>query len=1440
MADSSSDSVSFTPPREKYDVFLSFRGVDTRDTFTSHLYAALVRKKIDTYIDYKLERGDKIGPALLDAIEKSKLSVVIFSKDYASSTWCLDELVHILGCKERYGQTVIPIFYGIDPSHVRKQQGSYADAFAHLEKRFKDNLDKVNKWRDALKEAADMSGFDTSSKRGTEANFVEDVVDDIMTKLNRKSLRDLKKDMVGIGTQIEQIELLLCIDSPDVCTVGIWGMGGIGKTTLAEAVFHRLTSKFEASCFLPNVREESERHGLKHLRNVLLREILNEKDLNIDTPSIGLCFVPERLSRTKALIVLDDVNDSKQLELLVGDNIRFGRGSRIIITTRDRRLLKVIVDADKIYKVEGLNCDEALQLFHLHAFKNKSMVPYYTELSEVVVEYAGGIPLALIILGSLFLHCESKEDWEDQLNELKRFPNRKIQNVLRLSYDGLEKNAKEVFLDIACFYKGMDIGFTKEMLAIRGFFVGGIKVLIDKSLLSISTRNCLEMHDLLQEMGREIVSEQCIEEPGKRNRLFIADDVCRVLKNNTGTATVECIFFNLSQIRGIQVSPAAFEKMYNLKVLRIENKSFDKKYNKLYLSDGLQSLPEALSYIYWEEYPLKALPSKFYPGNVIELRMPYSQVEKLWDESQIFGNLKEIDLCFSKHLIEVPDLSRSQKIEHINLGGCTSLVRIPLYFQYLEKLKHLQLEGCSNLKYLSEMPGNIESLNLSMTAINELPSSVWSHEKILHLDIRSCKNLKNLPSCNCKLKISGTFSVRDCSSLGMFSELPKAIKLLELTGTAIVELPSSIECLSDLIEIQLENCKKFAKLPSSICKLKSLERLDLTGCSEFECFPEISEPMDHLEFLSLERTAVKELPSSIECLSGLTSIKLNDCKRLVSLPTSICKLKSLHRLDLTGCSEFEYFPEILEPTNHLELIGLERTVVRELPSSIGKLSGLQTLELYLCKNLEFVPNSIYNLNCLKTLSFDGCLKLKELPPFSVGLCSLERLNLSYCSILEIPDHLTCITSLQDLDLSGTLIKSLPTSIKRAFQMRWLRLTNCKSLQTLPELPLLHSLEAHGCTSLKTVSSSRTALAQGWDDYEVIRGLPEELKFSNCVKLDENAWSNIMSDVLIRIVRMAIALSILRVQDEVTYDFYHARYSTPFVCPGSEIPNWFSHQNEGSSIKIKLPPDWFNTDFLGFALSVVVSFDNYNVIRGLNFGCKSNFKNRYGGSHESDREFNGWTTDETIYNLGEQDDYNFNADQVFVWYGDFDLLEGEKSSSPFPNVVTEPSLDFYVVDHLDRPEVKVKKCGIRLLYAQDSENFDVMLGGETKVEEDAKTEKLGDESAASDIFSSYKEQEDEIFNQRIRKKRRTGGARAVMFVEEDNGTKSLPDKSAASVSKVFSSCDEQEDEFLHQRIGNKRTNRGARSSMFKETKMWWWILFLVWASLLVWVLSFVLL
>ncbi|XP_060674532.1 disease resistance protein RLM3-like [Ziziphus jujuba] len=192
-----SSSLSF---QEKYDVFLNFRGEDTRNTFASYLYAALSAKHISTFMDHELERGDKISPTLSKAIEESKISVIIFSENYASSTWCLDELVQILECKKTREQIVIPIFYYIDPSVVQKQSGSYGVSLADLEERFRDRMEKVHQWRAALTEASNLSGLDSREFR-PENKLVQKIVEDISKKLFRYPSSNVHMNGQHIGIE---------------------------------------------------------------------------------------------------------------------------------------------------------------------------------------------------------------------------------------------------------------------------------------------------------------------------------------------------------------------------------------------------------------------------------------------------------------------------------------------------------------------------------------------------------------------------------------------------------------------------------------------------------------------------------------------------------------------------------------------------------------------------------------------------------------------------------------------------------------------------------------------------------------------------------------------------------------------------------------------------------------------------------------------------------------------------------------------------------------------------------------------------------------------------------------------------------------------------------------------------------------------------------------
>ncbi|KAH1260072.1 TMV resistance protein N [Glycine max] len=772
---------------KSYDVFLSFRGEDTRGNFTSHLYDALIQAKLETYIDYRLQKGEEISQALIEAIEESQVSVVIFSEKYGTSKWCLDEITKIMECKEGQGQVVIPVFYKIDPSHIRKQQGSFNKAFEEHKRDPNITNDRVQKWRSALTKAANLAGWDSITYR-TEAKFIKDIVKDVLYKLNLIYPIETK-GLIGIERNYAEIESLLEIGSREIRVIGIWGMGGIGKTTLAISLHAKLFSQFEGHCFLGNVRVQAEKHGLNALRRTLFSELFPGENLHVHVPKVESHFITRRLKRKKVFLILDDVASSEQLEDLIGDFNCFGPGSRVIVTTRDKHIFSHV---DEIYEVKELNHHDSLQLFCLNAFREKHSKNGFEELSESVLAYCKGNPLALKILGAC-LRSRSEQAWNSELRKLQKIPNVKIHNDY-LDFQNLTNNL---------------------------FPAIGIEVLEDKCLITISPTRTIEMHDLIQEMGWNIVQQESIEDPGRRSRLWDPEEVYDVLKYNRGTEAVEGIILDLSKIEDLHLSFNSFRKMSNIRFLKFYFGGEWSSRCKIYLPmNGLETLSDKLRYLHWHGYCLESLPSTFSAKFLVELAMPYSNLQKLWDGVQNLVNLKDINLGFCENLVEVPDFSMASNLKVLDLEGCTEIESLQTDV-HLKSLQNLRLSNCSSLKDFSVSSVELERLWLDGTHIQELPSSIWNCAKLGLISVRGCNNLDSFGD-----KLSHDSRMASLNNL-----ILSGCKQLNASN-----LHFMIDGLRSLTLLELENSCNLRTLPESIGSLSSLQHLKLSG-SNVESLP---------------------------------------------------------------------------------------------------------------------------------------------------------------------------------------------------------------------------------------------------------------------------------------------------------------------------------------------------------------------------------------------------------------------------------------------------------------------------------------------------------------------------------------------------------------------------------------------------------------------------
>jgi adenylate kinase family enzyme len=202
---------------------------------------------------------------------------------------------------------------------------------------------------------------------------------------------NVAQHLVGIDSHVVKMKNLLNLETRVVRTVGIYGMGGIGKTTVAKAVYNKICVVFEGSSFLSNLKESSKNpNDLVRLQKQLLNDIL-KMNLKIDSVDEGIIQIKKRLRDKRVLVILDDVDHNTQLQALVGNFEWLGSGSKIIVTTRDEHILTQL-RVNKKYKVEELNNWESLQLFSYHAFEMASPTDDYKELLISVVEYARGLP----------------------------------------------------------------------------------------------------------------------------------------------------------------------------------------------------------------------------------------------------------------------------------------------------------------------------------------------------------------------------------------------------------------------------------------------------------------------------------------------------------------------------------------------------------------------------------------------------------------------------------------------------------------------------------------------------------------------------------------------------------------------------------------------------------------------------------------------------------------------------------------------------------------------------------------------------------------------------------------------------------------------------------------------------------------------------------------
>ncbi|XP_056172795.1 disease resistance protein RPV1-like isoform X2 [Syzygium oleosum] len=1131
-----------------YEVFLSFRGSDTRAGFTDHLYTRLKDAGIRTFKDDEdLRKGEEFAPELLQAIKQSKILIPIFSKDYASSVWCLKEVVQMVECKNNGGQKIIPIFYDVAPAEVRHQTGDYEKAFLSHESKKRYDQKTIGDWRAALRAVGEINGHDLQSMPNRrEGKFVQTFTQKVFNELKKASL-PVSDYLVSDDNQVDEIMKMIGAGTSETQIIGIHGMGGIGKTTIAKIIFNKFSRDFENCCFLSDIRETSKKNGIQHLQNQLISKILKTECMDIKDVDEGSQTIKDRLLNKQVLLLLDDVEERNHIKAFVGKRDWLGRGSKVIITTRNKDILE-IPEVNCKYELSYMDDNQSLRLFSKHAFRRDSPLDEYIDQSKRAIGIAGGLPLTLEVIGSLLCGTK-KEKWNLILKKLENVPHATVRSKLKISYDALDVQQRHIFLDIACFFIGYDKDILIHFWDESKYPEETMEVLQNMSLIKIIEDNEVWMHDQLRDLGRDIVHQKSEMKIEKQNRVWDPKEGSDLLRIRKGKTEVEALCLKLDNQWQYRFTYEGFESLSYLRFLEVGGSMgnfcaearllwHESSSNVPPTNENSDLLPQ-LRWLSWHRIPPTFKIANFSMENVAILDLSSSEITddwKGWRHMEVMKNLKVLDLSYCPHLKRTPNFSAHSNLERLILSTCHSLTEIDRSIYRLKclvsfdvsncenlqrlpeemggdlaSLKYLSLSGCKSLKRLPDTIGNLESLvelDISYTRIKELPDSIGKLKNLKVVEMQYSR-ISKIPDAFWTIeKLEEIRASRTSDRKGYHVNIGNCIsrnqslRILRLDGADIYALPPRLP--ESLIDLRLwELCMDTFPDLSNLTNLKELD-LRFSGCDyDGKSYGPVEDPiprwkgnLSKLESLALRFDCETASPTD---LSLRTQLKSHDLEcGITPLPTGLPpQLESL----VLSSPKLRHLPSLPPSLSSLCLDDCDSLCSMEDLSNLTNLSslhisgaaiaeirGLGCLENLRDMTLQSLGQvkilpDLSNLNKLRSLWVYRCFNLVEIQGELPRF--LDRLDISSCpSLLKLP-NLSSLTGRQRVVIENCAKLNEGAILAYArMQPRDLRLLGLDQLQILPDLSYSNELRCLHVASYRNLAEIQGELPQSLEKLEI--------------------------------------------------------------------------------------------------------------------------------------------------------------------------------------------------------------------------------------------------------------------------------------------------------------------------------------------------------------------